>query len=447
MSLFSRFRPANGSTAALGPERDWQSTEPWVSFGMKTVVYMVGGMLAFSILVSISGAVVATGTVTVETNYKTVQHLDGGIVSKILVRNGDTVKSGDILVRLDATQIAASHAVATTRVHDLLVQQARLEAERDRRDTIALPAEIDEENPEIARVIGAQRSMFEARRTSRMGEQSVLRQRLEQLKGEIAGNGAQMGARKKELAINVKELASVMPLYEKGYVNQQRVAPLQRESARLEGEIGRLEAESGKLRGAVAEIDLRIQQSEKAFTETVVDELKKVQAQLSEQQEARKALADKLDRIDIRAPRGGRIHAIAVHTEGGVITPASPILQIIPDDERLVVEAHVPPQDIDKVRAGHHAGIRFPAFNARLTPRLEGSVAKVSAAQHADPQGRSYFTAEIEIPATELKRLPSGHTLIPGMPAEVFIETQSRSILSYFLKPLTDAMSRAFREG
>lgn len=425
---------------------DWRTTEPWVRYGMRVVVFMCGGLLLFSTLVSISGAVIATGTVAVETNYKTIQHLDGGIVDKILVKNGDPVKAGDVLVKLDATQIRASHAVATQRVHDLLVQQARLEAERDRQTTITLPAEIDRNDPAIAKVVTGQQALFDARSSSRSGERSVLTQRLTQSKGEIVATQSQLSARKKEMAINAKELASVLPLFEKGYVNQQRITPLQREAARLEGEIGRLEAEMTRLHSAVAEAELKLAQSDKAFAEQVADEMKKVHSQLAEATEAKKQQVDKLERTEIRAPQNGRVHALAIHTEGGVVTPASPLMQIVPEGERLVVDATLPPAEMDKVRAGLHAGIRFPAFNARITPRLEGSVSKVSAAQLTDQQGRSYFTAQIEISAAELEKLGAGHSLKPGMPAEVFIETGSRSILSYFLKPLTDAMTRAFRE-
>ena len=247
-------------------------------------------------------------------------------------------------------------------------------------------------------------------------------------------------------ALNATELASVKPLYDRGFVNQQRLIPVQRDSARLEGEVGRLASEMSKSKSAIAEAQLKIAQSDKDFTQAVVDELRKVQAGLAEVAEQRTTLEDKLRRIDVRAPRAGRIHALAVHTEGGVIAPGTPIMQIIPEGERLIVDAQLQPQDIDKVRKGQPAYIRFTAFDAKSTPRLEASVLNVSAAQITDSQNRSYFTAQVALAEGELAKLPNGRDLVPGMPAEVYIETGSRTILSYFIKPLGDAMARTFRE-
>ena len=450
----SKKAPAIAHAAAAPPRlprpgTDWHATEPWIRHGNRTVVWMLGGLILFSWMVSISGAVVATGTVTTEGNYKTIQHLDGGIVAKILVRNGDRVKAGDALVQLDPTATQAALAVTTARINDQLVQLARLEAERDRRDGFTIPAGIHsaKSDPAFDKIVAAQRSLFEARKASRLGEQSVLIQRLEQLAAEQAGAQAQLASKVRELDLNAKELAAVQPLYEKGYANQQRLGTLQRENARLEGEVARLRSDAARTEGLIAEAQLKLAQSEKEFTQTVVDELRKVQAALSEIEENRRAQAAKLERVEIRSPRAGRVHALAAHTEGGVVQPASPILQIIPEGERLIVEAQLPPQEIDKVRKEMHASVRFPAFNARTTPKLEGQVVGVSAAQLTDPQGRAYFTAQVEITATELARLGAGHELLPGMPAEVYIETGARSILSFFLKPLMDLGSRAMRES
>ncbi len=424
----------------------WQSADPWIRFGYNVCVWLIGGLLLWSALVSIAGAVVATGTVIVESNTKTVQHLDGGIVSKILVRNGDRVAQGDVLVQLDATAVRSGHTVAAGRANDLAIQEARLEAERDGRDSFDRPALAGPADPAIAKTETAQRELFNARKSARDGERAVLTERLTQATNERAGLTSQLTARRKERDINARELASVMPLYEKGYVNQQRIGPLQREQARLEGEIGRIDAELSRMTAAITEADLRLKQSSKTFNETVVDELRKVKSALAEARETLAAQSDKLARSEIRAPRSGRVHAIAVHTEGGVITPASPIMQIVPEDEKLVVEAVVPPQEIDKVRTGQAAGVRFPAFNSHTTPRLEGKVARISPAQITDKDGRSHYTASIEISTAELAKIGSAHELRPGMPAEVHIETTSRSILSYFLKPLSDALARTFRE-
>jgi HlyD family secretion protein len=435
--------PARGQTAA------WHATEHWITIGNRTVYWLLGGLIIFMAFTSINGAVIATGTVTVESNYKSVQHLDGGIVAKILVRNGDRVAQNDVLIRLDDTAARTNLAVVRGRINDQLVQQARLEAERDRKSKIQLPPEVvaNAAEPALAKIIATQTSFFEARRAAHFGELSVLRQRLEQLKAERGGIELQLATRTREFDITVQELAGVKPLYEKGFANQQRYGGLQRDAARLEGEVGRLKSDHLRTLGALAEAELKILQSDKDYTQTIVDELKKVQAALAEQEEGRTALTDKLDRTEIKSPRAGRVHALAVHTEGGVIQPASTMLQIIPEGEKLIVESQLQPQDIDKVFKGQTASIRFSAFNAKSTPRLDGTVMNISAAQITDNQNKSYFTAQIEISLEELKKLGAGHELKPGMPAEVYIETSSRSILSYFLKPLGDTMSRTFREN
>ncbi|MEZ5850985.1 MAG: HlyD family type I secretion periplasmic adaptor subunit [Hyphomicrobiaceae bacterium] len=428
-----------------GPE----STEHWVRKGNQVLLSMTALFFAFG-LVSISGAVVATGVVNVESNYKTVQHLDGGIVSKILVRNGDRVQKGDVLVRLEDTSARANLAVAVAKMNDLLVQKARLEAERDRAEAVALPREVEahKADPALAQTVKAQLALFSARTAAHHGDLDVLRKRVEQSTNEVAGIRQMLQARKKEAEISAKELATIRPLYDRGFANQQRLLPVQRENARLEGEVGRLTSELAKANSALSEAQLKKTQAEREFTQQVVDELRKVQSALTEVAEQRTTLEDKLRRIDIAAPRAGRVHALAVHTEGGVIAPGSPIMQIIPDGERLIVDAQIPPSEIDKVRDGQPAYVRFPAFNARTTPRLDGTVIGVSAAQLTDNQNnRSYFTVQVALADGELQRLPARHALVPGMPAEVYIETGDRSIMSYFLKPLTDALARTFRES
>lgn len=439
--------PVSGN-AQLDPNGDWIATDSWVRFGILLVVGLVGGLFLWSVLASISGAVVASGTVTVETNYKAVQHLDGGIVAKILVRNGDRVQEGDALLRLDPTVIQANLSITVARIQDFLVQQARLEAERDRRDSYVLPDEISATrvNPTLEKIIVTQMALFEARRKSRLGEQAVLSERLQQGQAELAGLTASHNARRIELAVNTKELKAVQPLFDQGFASQQRLGPLQRESARLEGEVGRLRSDMARSGSSIAETKLRMAQAEKEFTQQVVDELRKVQASLAELHETRLAQEDKLRRIDVRAPRPGRVHGMTIFTEGGVVPPGGVLMQIIPENEKLIVEAQLSPQDMDKVRKDSTAFIRFPAFNARVTPKLDGRVSFVSPAQIVDQQGRSYFTAQVEVSATELGKLGAGHELVPGMPAEVYIETGARSMWSYLVKPLTDSIFRSFRE-
>ena len=439
------------SAATAAPARvlsnDWSLTDRWVRFGNRTVFGLLGGLIVFMSLVSISGAVVATGSVGVEGNYQTVQHLDGGIVAKILVKNGDRVTAGQPLVQMDPTQAQGNLAVVEGRVHDLKTQEARLQAESVDAERFETPEGVNTSDPADAKIIATQQALFAARRTSHLGQLAVLTQRLQQMNGEIAGNQAQSKSMRRQSEIANAELTSVSPLLERGYVNQQRVTTLQRESARLEGEIGRLEAEQSKIQSVVSETSLRIAQATKDHLSEVAEELRKVQSSLAEQSEIQRGLADKVARAEIKSPHAGRVHAIAIHTQGGVVAPGGTILQIIPEGEKLLVDAQLPPVSIDKVHEGQRAAIRFPAFNAKSTPRLEGKVIKVSPAQITDQQGRAYFTAQIEVSAEEIVRIGKGHELLPGMPAEVYIETGDRSMLSYLIKPLADAMFGAFRES
>ena len=436
---------------ALGLEANgasWHTSDPWVRLGLRSAVAMFGGLVALCIVVSISGAVVAPGTVTVEGNYKSIQHLDGGIVARIGVRNGDLVAKGQELVRLDDTAAKANLAIVDGRRRDYAIQLSRLIAERDRRPFADLPEAVRPfaGDAQVKEILASQKALFDARQASHHGELSVLTRRLEQVQAETGGQAMELRSRKRQLQLANKELADIEPLFKKGFANQQRLGGLQREQARLEGDVGKIHADVARNTGSVAEAELRIAQKEKDYTQAIVDELRKVQAQLAEAEESHKALADRLDRTVIRAPQTGRVHALSVHTEGGVIQPGTPLMSIVPDGERLVIEAQVQPQDIDKVRQGLPAAVRFPAFDAKTTPRIDGTVSTVSAAELTTSQGKTYFTARIEVSPAELARIGSAHRLVPGMPAEVYIETASRSILSYFVKPLADAMARSMRD-
>ncbi len=443
MKLLSYF-----SAAPPAPEvsMDWHATEPWVRYGMRTVTYLCGGLLAGSMLFSVSGAVVTSGTVAVEGEYQTVQHLEGGIVSKILVHNGDRVKSGDVLVRLDDTQARANMDATTAKFNDLAIQEARLLAERDLHEQFSAPASVDMTAAQNIRLFEAQKALFDARRIAFLGQQQMLNQRIAQTSSELTGANGQLESRKKELVLNELELSNVRPLFEKGFVNMQRIGPLQRENVRIRGDLINLKAQIAKLKSAQGEAETRLAQIEKEYSQQAAEDLQKVQAGLAEQAEALKAITDKLARTDIRAPAAGLVHAIAVHTEGGVIQPGSSLLQIIPEDRKLLIEARIKPQEIDKVRIGQIANVRFSSFDSHVTPRLEGIVRKISAAEITDKDGGAFYTTQVEVPPEQFLKLDSAQRLVPGMPAEVYLETQSRTILSYFLKPLSDMMSHSFRE-
>ena len=434
------------STEPASKPGDWHATEPWVDFGMRTVVLLCGGLLLSSLFFSVSGAVVAGGTVAVEGDYKAVQHLEGGIVSKILVHNGDRVKAGQVLVRLDDTQSRATMTSVSAKVADYSIQEARLIAERDRKESFDIPASVSVSEGENAKILAAQKALFETRHTSYLGQQKVMSQRLAQVESDLAGAISQLASRGKERELNERELSTVRPLFEKGFVNQQRIGPLEREAVRISGEMANLKAQIAKSKSARSEAEARLSQADKEYSQQAAEELQKIQAQLAEQNEVKKASADRLARSEARAPVAGLVHAMSIHTEGGVVQPGATLLQIVPEGRELVIEAKFTPQDIANVHAGQQATVRFSSFDSHTTPRLTGRVRKVSAAEITDNQGKSFFTAQIEVPPSELMKLDSGQHLMPGMPAEVYLATRERTILSYFLKPLGDMMARAFRE-
>ena len=439
-------RLADAVLGARGEPLDFATSAAWLHVGKRAMAGLLIVLFGFGFLLSINGAVVSGGVVTVENSYQTVQHLDGGIVAKILVRNGDEVEAGDPLIHLDKTADRAELTVVTERMAELRIERARLEAERDGRGNFQIPSDIAQ-TPAVAKTIATQTALFNARMQTHLGEMSMLSGRIEQVSAQIQGLIAQRTATARERNLMQKDLVGIRELFQKGFANQQRLTQLERDAARLEGEVGRLSSEIARAQGALDEARLALTQRQKTFVESVSEDLKKVQTALNEIGERAKALEAKVAREVIRAPRSGRVHALAIHTEGGVVEPAKPIMQVIPQNERMVVEARLPPHEIDKVRAGQRAIVLFPAFNARVTPRLEGQVARVSAAELSTQDGRSYFTAQVEITQQELAKIGDAQRLKPGMPAEVFITTEARSILSYFLKPLTDAMFRAFREA
>jgi HlyD family secretion protein len=423
---------------------------PWIILGLLVVFALPGGMAAWSAVAEISGAVIGQGPVTVESNIKTVQHLDGGIVGEILVRNGDRVQEGDVLLRLDETAARANLGIIDARLNELHAQNARLQSEQMGATEIVFPSALvaaSQRDERIAALLNSQRSLFSARLTRRAGEKFLLAQQIGQLGEQANGLTAEHEAKLRQAKLISQEVESVRPLLAQGLYTQSRFLALEREAARLDGDIGKLAGEIAKTKVAITETELKIAQIDKDYMQTVLTELRESEGKIAELQERRIAAADSLARAVIRAPRSGYVHNLSVHTVGGVVSPAHPILEIIPDSDQLIIEARVPPAEVDQVREGQRATVRFAAFDRQNTPSLSGWVTKVSRAQLTDrTTGAVYFNVIVEVPAEELARLGAGRQLVPGMPAEAFIQTDARTVLSYLMKPLTDAVSHAFRE-
>jgi HlyD family secretion protein len=409
------------------------------------LVVGVGGWAATAV---ISGAVVASGSLVVDSNVKKVQHPTGGIVGELRVRDGDRVHAGEVVVRLDETVTRANLAIVTKGLGEMMARKARLESERDGLDTITFPAQLvaDAADPDRAAAMDSERKLFNLRKAARNGQKAQLKERIAQLGEEIAGLTAQQNSKAKEIALIERELAGVRELWKQNLVQLTRLTSLEREAARLDGERGQLIAAAAQAKGKIAETALQILQIDQDIASDVAKELREVDGKIGEFVERKVAAEDQLKRTDIRAPQDGTVFQLAVHTVGGVITAGDTIMLIVPDADNLSVEVKVNPQDIDQLQLNQKAILRFSAFNIRTTPEIEGVVTRISADTSTDQRtGQSYYTVRIAMPAEQIERLGEVK-LLPGMPVEAFIQTRDRTMLSYLFKPLHDQFLRAFRE-
>ena len=418
--------------------------------GVAAVTFLVVGVGGWAATTELSGAVIAQGMLVVDSSVKKVQHPTGGVVGELRVRDGDRVKEGDILLRLDETVTRANLAIVTKNLDELAARQARDESERDGEDKITFPADLLERaktSPEVARLIAGETKLFEIRRNSREGQRAQLRERIAQLGQQIEGLVQQTRAKQTEIDLIQPELDGVRELWKKGLVQINRVTSLQRDAARLEGERGQLIAATAEAKGKIVETELQILQIDQEMRSEVGKELAEIRGRVSEFVERKVAAEDQLKRVDIRSPQDGVVHQMSVHTIGGVITAqGEPIMLIVPEADALRVEAKVEPQQIDQLHVGQRAVLRFSSFNQRTTPELNGEVSHVSADVSQDQKtAATFYTIHIKIPPAEMKRL-EGLRLVPGMPVESFVQTTPRTVMSYLVRPLHDQLMRAFRE-
>jgi HlyD family secretion protein len=410
-------------------------------------VLLIVGLGGWAATTQFSGAVVAPGTLVVESDVKKVQHPTGGVVGRLLVSEGHRVKAGDLLVRLDETTARANLSIITDSLDEQTARKARLEAERDDDATIdfsGFSARVNE--PKISRLTSGEQKLFEFRRRSAEGQKAQLRERILQLRQEIDGLSSQVEAKAREITFVMQELKGVRELWEKKLVAITRVTALERDAARLEGERGALQSSIAQSKGKISETELQILQIDQQIKTDVAKDLGEVRAKTTELGERKIAAEDQLMRIEIRAPQDGVVHQLTIHTVGGVISQGEPIMLIVPDHDRLLVEARIPPSEIDQVRLGAKATLRFTSFNQRTTPTIDGEVIRVSADISQDAKsGLSYYTVRIGFTETELRRLGEVK-LVSGMPVEAFIQTDERTVFSYLVKPVNDQMARAFRE-
>lgn len=427
-----------------------QSIQRYMIVGMIMFGFVTFGIGGWAATSQLSGAVIGQGVVVVDSSVKKVQHATGGIVGELRVREGDRVKAGDILIRLDETQTLANATIVTKSLDELLARQARLEAERDNADQIVFPKALldrtKDSNSDAARAIAAENKLFDLRRQARDGQKAQLKERGAQLQDEIKGYLGQVDAKQKEVDLIHQELDGVRTLWQKNLVPITRLTSLERDAARLEGENSQLTGMIAQAKGKIAEIALQTIQVDQDLRTEVGKDLIETRSKLSELSERKIAAVDQLNRTDIRAPQSGRVHELSVHTVGGVISPGEQIMLIVPDKDALAVDVKIAPRDIDQVYVGQTATMRFAAFNQKTTPEIEGEVTVVSADITQDQRtGASYYTARVALKAEELEKLGESK-LVPGMPVDVFIKTPGRTALSYLIKPLRDQAERAFKE-
>lgn len=416
--------------------------------GLVVVLVVAGGFGGWASTVPISGALIAPGSVVVDSNVKKVQHPTGGVVGEVRVRDGDLVKTGDIVVRLDETVVKASLAIVVKTLNGLYARAARLEAEQQGRDRIVFPKALTDraDDPDVRDVMASEAKLFEVRVNGRIGQKAQLRERVTQLNEEIAGLKAQELAKDKEIELVQKELIGVRQLYDQHLVQLTRMTTLERDAARLAGERAQYVAARAQAKGKITETELQIIQVDKDMVAEVSKDLRETNDKIGEFVERKVTAEDQLRRIDIRAPQDGMVLQSTVHTVGGVITAGDAIMMIVPQADALSVEAKVNPQDIDKLQIGQKTLLRLSAFNQRTTPEISGVVTRVSADVNTDQRtGQSFYTIRVSMPPDEVKRL-GDVKIIPGMPVEAFVQTGDRTMLSYLMKPLSDQFMRSFRE-
>jgi len=417
--------------------------------GLVVVLLLAGGIGGWASTAQISGALVAPGSVVVDSSVKKVQHPTGGVVGEVRVRDGDVVKAGDVVVRLDDTVMKASLAIVTKSLNAMYARAARLQAESQGADHVAFPQSLLDQaarDPDARAVVASEENQFQVRRAGRSGQRAQFQERISQLQQEISGLTAQEDAKSREIELINKELAGVRDLYARNLVQISRLTALERDAARLEGDRGQFIAAKAQAKGKIAETELQIIQIDKDLSTEVSKELREVNDKIGELVERKVTAEDQLRRVEIRAPQDGIVLQSNVHTVGGVIAAGDTIMQIVPQQDVLAVEARVNPQDVDQLRMGQKVLLRLSAFNQRTTPELVGELVRLSPDTTTDQRtGQSYYTVRIAIPADELARLDNVK-LIPGMPVETFVQTGERTVLAYLVKPLHDQFMRAFRE-
>jgi len=411
------------------------------------ILFVTFGMFGtWAMVAPLDSAALAPGVVTVKTYRKTIQHLEGGIVEEIKVRDGDQVKAGDVLLVLDDTQAQAELGIVRGQMIAAQALEARLQAERDQQKEVSFPVGFDMNDSRIAESVQSEDQVFKARMNSHLGEIEVLEQRMTQIGEQIRGLEAIIRSKRELMASYNEEIKDLSELLSDGFVDKQRLRDLERRVSELNGDMADHRSSIAQAKMKQGETKLSILQLKKDFHTEVVNQLSEVQSTLFDLRERERALMDRTERTVIRAPEAGMVLGMKVHTVGGVVQSGAPILDIVPAASDLVVEAQVSPIDIDRVSAGKLADIRFSAFKSATTPVIEGRVEHISADRLTNEEtGMPYYLARVEL--TDIGREKLGElVLVPGMPAEVLINTGERTLFEYLVQPATNAFARSLIE-
>lgn len=430
------------------PKR-WSVKGPMI-VGLIGLVLLLGGFGAWSTGTTISGAIIAGGRIEVDQNRQVVQHPDGGVVAEINVREGDTVKAGQVLLKLDASELQSRLSITESQLFELMARRGRLEAERDGEPVITfdpLLTEMAKTNADAADLIAGQERLLQARADSIAQEIDQLQKRRGQIDEQIKGIEAQQISVERQLELIQEELTDQQSLLDRGLAQASRVIALQRETARLSGQAGELTAQKAQSQGRITEIDVEILKLGTRRREDAITTLRDLQYRELELREERNALIERMARLEVSSPVSGIVYGLRVFALRSVVRPAEPILFVVPQDRPLVINAQIEPIHIDKIYVGQDVNLRFSALDQRQTPELTGQVVQVSADAFQDENTfQSYYRAEIVLSEGEQARLPEGTTLIPGMPVEAFIRTEDRTPIAYLVKPLTDYFAKALRD-
>lgn len=416
--------------------------------GMITVGVLVVGLGGLAALVPITGAIIAPGEVSVESHIKHIGHPTGGVIAQVFVKDGDRVKAGQVLMRLDTTVNSANSSFTGENVDQLLAHAARLTAERDELPSIVFPAELTGRSSDksIADTLRAESRNFELRRAARVGQKAQIAERIRQTQAQISSFRAQSSSFRRQAALLDQELGATRSLYEERYTTLDRLNALERAAVGVHASAEGADNSARESLARIAELQQQADSLNRDMRSAAATELLEVQSKIAELRRTKVTADDSLARSTIVAPQAGVVDKLAYTTIGGIIPAGETILEIVPDTDQFIVRVHVRTNDIDKVSVGRTAALRFSAFSARTTPEITGKVSQVAADRTVEPQtGQAYYMATIEIPVAERRKL-GDLALVAGMPVETFIQGSDQTLLGYVIKPLSDQLRRAFRQ-